>query len=309
MKLMRNSSSSIGSAGMTSHPTEVGIVGLGLLGSALAGRLAARGFRVAGYDLRAERREAMAALGTIAVVATAAGVLSRCELVLLSLPTHHEVRGVLTENVDQLRGGQIIVDTTTGDPASSVVMARELAARNVAYLDGTISGNSDQARAGDVVWMIGGDRAALDRCAGVLRELGREVFHTGPPGSGAKMKLVTNLVLGLNRAALAEGLAFAEVLGLDPAEALRVLRAGAAYSRIMDTKGEKMVSGDFAPQAKLSQHLKDVRLIRAAGAEQGMDLPLSATHEAILEHALALGLGELDNSALIEALRRRSGTP
>jgi 3-hydroxyisobutyrate dehydrogenase-like beta-hydroxyacid dehydrogenase len=123
------------------------------------------------------------------------------------------------------------------------------------------------------------------------------------------MKLVSNLVLGLNRAALAEGLAFAEALGLAAAAALRVLRASAAYSRIMDAKGEKMVSGDFSPQARLSQHLKDVRLIRAAGAERGMDLPLSAAHEAILERAEALGLGDLDNSALIEALRRRSGTP
>jgi 3-hydroxyisobutyrate dehydrogenase-like beta-hydroxyacid dehydrogenase len=294
---------------MTSHPTEVGIVGLGLMGSALAQRLVARGFRVVGYDIRLERREMLATLSGVAVMASAADVLSRCQFVLLSLPTHHEVRAVLTESAGQLHEGQIIVDTTTGDPASSVVVARELAARNVAYLDGTISGSSEQARAGDVVWMIGSERAALDRCASVLRELGREVFHTGPPGSGAKMKLVSNLVLGLNRAALAEGLAFAEILGLDAAAALRVLRASAAYSRIMDAKGEKMVSGDYSPQAKLSQHLKDVRLIRAAGAEMGMDLPLSATHEGILERAEAQGLGDLDNSALIEALRRRSGTP
>jgi 3-hydroxyisobutyrate dehydrogenase-like beta-hydroxyacid dehydrogenase len=123
------------------------------------------------------------------------------------------------------------------------------------------------------------------------------------------MKLVTNLVLGLNRAALAEGLAFAESLGLDAAASLRVLRSSAAYSRVMDTKGEKMVQGEYTPQARLSQHLKDVRLIRAAGTSAGAELPLSAAHKALLERAVEMGLGDLDNSAVIEAVRRLRRTP
>ena len=118
------------------------------------------------------------------------------------------------------------------------------------------------------------------------------------------MKLVTNLVLGLNRAALAEGLAFGEALGLDAATVLSVLQESMAYSRIMDTKGLKMVSSDFTPEARLSQHLKDVRLIRAAAVGAGLELPLSAEHEAWLERAEAQGLGSFDNSALIEVLRR-----
>lgn len=118
------------------------------------------------------------------------------------------------------------------------------------------------------------------------------------------MKLVTNLVLGLNRAALAEGLAFAESLGLDPAMALAVLRESMAYSRIMDTKGPKMVARNFTPEARLSQHLKDVRLIREAAARVGRSLPLSTEHQRLLELAESLGLGDHDNSAILDAIRQ-----
>jgi 3-hydroxyisobutyrate dehydrogenase-like beta-hydroxyacid dehydrogenase len=115
------------------------------------------------------------------------------------------------------------------------------------------------------------------------------------------MKLVFNLVLGLNRAALAEGLAFANACGLDPAEALRVLRSGVAYSRVMETKGPKMVGHDFRPQARLSQHLKDVRLILAEARRAGAAVPLSELHRALLERLEAAGLGDADNAAIIRA--------
>jgi 3-hydroxyisobutyrate dehydrogenase-like beta-hydroxyacid dehydrogenase len=111
-------------------------------------------------------------------------------------------------------------------------------------------------------------------------------------------------VLGLNRAALAEGVLFAEAIGVPAESALEALKAGAAYSRAMDVKGRKMIEGDFRPQAKLSQHLKDVRLILESAARARLALPLSEAHRGLLERAEALGLGELDNSAVLEALRR-----
>ena len=117
------------------------------------------------------------------------------------------------------------------------------------------------------------------------------------------MKLVTNLVLGLNRAALAEGLALGEAIGLDPEMTLRVMRRSPAYSRIMDVKGEKMIRSEFSPDARLSQHLKDVRLMLELGERAGLPMTLSAAHRAALEQAEADGLGALDNSALIQVLR------
>jgi 3-hydroxyisobutyrate dehydrogenase-like beta-hydroxyacid dehydrogenase len=121
------------------------------------------------------------------------------------------------------------------------------------------------------------------------------------------MKLVTNLVLGLNRAALAEGLAFAGALGLDAGRALALLRDSAAHSRVMDGKGEKMVRGDFEPQARLAQHLRDVRLILAESEAAGLPLPLSLAHRRLLEAAEAAGYGPLDNSAVIRAYDRSGG--
>ena len=115
------------------------------------------------------------------------------------------------------------------------------------------------------------------------------------------MTLVFNLVLGLNRAVLAESLEFAARYGLSSGQALEILKAGSTYSRVMDSKGPKMLARDFTPEARLSQHLKDVRLILAAGQSCGAKLPLSELHGQLLAEAERLGFGTADNSAIIES--------
>lgn len=269
---------------MTSSPDRLGIIGMGLMGSAVMKRTGA----ACGWDLDATR----------CVNATTANeVFGRCEVVFLCLPHSGIVREVLRGAV--LKSGLIVIDTTTGDPAEMAALGAELAAQGIHYLDATISGSSAQLAASDVLVMAGGDAAVFERCRDLFAKIGRDAVHTGPCGSGAKMKLVTNLVLGLNRAALAEGLVLADELGVEGKQALDVLRRSMAYSRIMDTKGEKMLARDFTPQAKLSQHLKDVRLMLAASS---IPLPLSETHRELLEKAEALGFGDADNSAVIEAI-------
>ena len=279
----------------------VGLIGLGLMGTALAARLRAAGWNVLGFDLQPAGGEYLRELGG-EVAADAGDVLSACDLVLISVTDHHAVQSLFDMHSATLRPGQTIVDTTTGSPESAVRMAGQLAGRDVVYLDATISGSSAQLRAGDVLWMVGGDRKAFDHCAEIWRCLARETVYTGPTGSGSKMKLVTNLVLGLNRAALAEGLVLGQSLGLDAVQTLAVLRASAAYSRTMDSKGEKMIHADFAPVARLSQHLKDVRLMLAEAAAAGATLPFSQTHVTLLEAAEAQGLGSLDNSAIYKVI-------
>ena len=295
---------------LPSHPPtpgDVGLIGIGLLGTELAQRLLKAGFVVHGFDLDVQRRAVFAESGG-SVAITAADVFTRCGRVLLSLPSHREVEALLAANLSHLQRGQIILDTTTGDPATSAKLAADLAARGVAYLDATVSGSSAQVRDGAGVMMVGGDRAAFERCADLFAAMAAAHFHTGVAGTGAKMKLATNLVLGLNRAALAEGLAFARALSLDPGQTLAILQRGAAYSRIMDAKGDKMIRGDYAPEARLSQHLKDVRLIVDAGAAAGLPMPLSRTHREILEAAEAAGLGGLDNSAIIKVLSAQANS-
>lgn len=150
--------------------------------------------------------------------------------------------------------------------------------------------------------MVGGPTTAFNGCQELFAAFAARTIRTGITGSAARMKLVTNLVLGLNRAALAEGLVFARALKLDDKQTLEILRASMAYSRIMDAKGKKMLRADFKPQARLSQHLKDVRLMLAAAAKAHIKLPLSETHRKILTKAEALGLGQLDNSAIIRVI-------
>ena len=267
--------------------TNLGIIGLGLMGQALVEKLRQAGFGVVGYDREPSR----------CIDATRAeDVITRCERILVSLPDSYVVRDVLRPL--PLRAGQIILDTSTGNPEHAASLGEELGRRGVIYLDATISGSSAQVLRREVTAMVGGDEDAFRQCVDIFACFASDTLHTGVCGTGAKMKLVTNLVLGLNRAALAEGLAFAREIGLTPEKSLEALTRGMAYSRIMDTKGPKMIARDFSLQARLSQHLKDVRLILAASAKE---LPLSKAHRELLEKAEALGCGDLDNSAILRA--------
>lgn len=287
---------------MTEKSQPIGVIGLGLMGTAITERLLERGFPAYVWNRTRSKAETLLARGAV----WSDDPLAECERVIVSLYSSDVVAEVLTPRLDGVRAGQIVVDTTTGDPEQSVVWEKQLGDRGAHYLDAPISGSSEQTRRGEATVIVGGDRAAFSACEDLWPVLGGHVFHVGGSGSAAKTKLVGNLVLGLNRAALAEGLALAEVLGLDPRGVLPVLQASAAYSRQMDTKGLKMIERDFVAQAKLSQHLKDVWLILRAAAGHGLKLQLTDAHRQLLERAEAMGLGELDNSAIIEAVRSRT---
>ena len=276
--------------------TTVGVVGLGLMGGALADRLRTA-HHVVGFDLRPECRDKLKP-GEIAPSARA--VFTTARVVVLSLPDSAAVAAVLAAAADLLTGATV-VDTTTGDPDASAEAGARLAAAGAEYLDATLTGSSREAAAGELVVTAGGRLEAFRASEDLFRLFARRWFHVGPWGSGARAKLAVNLVLGLNRAALAEGLGFARRCGLDPAALLDVLRSGAAYSRVMDTKGPKMLAGDFAPEARLAQHLKDVRLVLAQGEQAGARLPLSTVHAALLAELAAGGFGDLDNCSVIRA--------
>ncbi len=149
--------------------------------------------------------------------------------------------------------------------------------------------------------MVGGSAEGFRLARPLLESFAKKIFHVGPCGSGSRMKLVVNLAIGLNRAVLAEALSFARKQNLDAGQVLETLKAGPSYSAAMDVKGEKMLRQQFEPQARLSQHLKDVRLILAQGRKVGARVPLSELHRKLLERAEELGYGPSDNSAVIKA--------
>jgi 3-hydroxyisobutyrate dehydrogenase-like beta-hydroxyacid dehydrogenase len=282
------------------HPSKVGLIGLGLVGSALAERFLGAGLAVIGYDLDSTRRDELRARGG-AVADSALEVARTAPRIVLSLPDSTVVHEVIESMHAALAPGTIIIDTTTGDPEPTAALGAALAEGGIAYIDATIAGSSVQVRSGAVIVMAGGDPEAITACGDLFAAFATQAFPVGPCGSGSQMKLIVNLVMGLNRAVLAEGLGLAHACGVDPAAALEVLRAGPAYSRMMDIKGAKMIAGDFTPQARLAQHLKDVRLILKMGQGSGARLPLTALHHDLLARLATEGYHDADNSAIIRA--------
>ena len=283
----------------------LGLIGLGLVGSALFERFTQAGFSVCGFDTNAETLALLAARG-LQPCASPRAVSARARRTVLSLPNSAIVATVVEGDnglLESAQTGDLIVDTTTADPLASAALAQRLHDRALHFVDATILGSSQQVHAGDALVMAGGNHDAFTSCSDLFAAFAHKSFYMGANGKGAEAKLIVNLVLGLNRLVLAEGLVLGERAGIDGNTLLDVLREGAAYSRVMDHKGEKMLSGDFSPQAKFAQHLKDVGLILEMGERTDAPLPLSTLHAHILQRGVEAGLGEMDNAAVIEALR------
>lgn len=290
-----------------SQTPTVGIVGLGLLGSAIAEVLIEQGFQVVGFDIDPDKRSGMRERGVWSAD-SAAHVAEAAKRIVLSLPDTTAVLEAIEGAEGICSSGsmpQYIVDTTTGDPDETIALAGRLKDRGIAFIDASVSGSSQQMRDDDVVLMVGGQEDAVEACRDILNAMSEKVFHLGGPGSGSRAKLAGNLILGLNRAALAEGLVFAERLGVDLEKLLEVLKVSPAYSAAMDSKGGKMLRGEFTPQSRIRQHRKDVSLILKYAQQTGQELPLSKVHMDLLDKAIEAGDGDLDNAAVIKEIRRR----
>jgi 3-hydroxyisobutyrate dehydrogenase-like beta-hydroxyacid dehydrogenase len=280
----------------------LGLVGLGLVGKALARRLTAAGYRVVGRDPDRQAGEAARAIG-VEVVEEVSSVAERCNVVFLSLPNSAVVDQVLWGR-SGLSGscapGAVVIDTTTADPKETVRHCHRLAGQQVRFVDCPLVGSSQEIGDGQRVAIVG-DREESAEYAPLVRTFAKQVFFLGAIGRGHTAKLVVNLVLGLNRIVLSEGLGLAQRSDLDLAQTLEILKASAAYSEVMETQGQVMLARDFSrPVARLAQHAKDVGLILELAAEKGARVPLSRLHDALLQEAIAAHWGALDNSAVVK---------
>ena len=285
----------------------IGLIGLGLVGSAMAERLKADGFNVVGFDIDQAKCEQLEQLGGV-TVNNPAQVAEQVDRIILSLPDTDAVMQVVEGPGGIMEAKKLpgyIIDTTTGEPDKTAALVQRLSGRDVYFLDAPFSGSSRQVRDKEVVFMVGGEKAAYENCMDIFESLGAKVFYLGASGNGSRAKLAGNLILGLNRLALAEGLVFAAKLGLEPRAFLELLKVTPAYSAAMDVKGKKMLEGDFTPQARLRQHHKDVSIILKYAKNLEQELPLSKVHLDVLEKAIVAGDGELDNSAVIREIERR----
>ena len=280
----------------------IGFVGLGLMGNAMVRNLLSAGFMVTGFDIDRAKIDAAAAMGA-AGCSDPATLSEKADVIMLSLPNSHVVNAVVKGSLklfEKGRKGLILIDTTTADPILSTELAEKLGSQGIEMLDATISGTSKMCAEKDITFMVGGSRDAYQSCEPIFTALGCKCYYLGKNGSGALMKLIVNLVLGLNRMVLAEGLALGKKAGMDLPMLLEVLKNSAAYSRAMDMKGSKMIEQDFLPpEGKLAFHLKDVRLMLDLAGRLNFPLPLSSLHAQALASQVAKDRGEWDNSAII----------
>jgi 3-hydroxyisobutyrate dehydrogenase-like beta-hydroxyacid dehydrogenase len=291
----------------------VGLVGIGLMGMAFAHRLRGAGLPVVGFDVDPARLDRLAAIGG-EKAASAGEVARRCAITLVVVFSADQADAVIGEIAAALRSAseakpRTLILSITCDPDRTVALAQRAAAGGLRFIEAPVSGTSDQVLHGDGVGLLGGDVPDDADLAAILDALMPRRFHVGKIGDGAKAKLAVNLILNINRLALAEGLVLAERMGLDPKTFFDVARGSAAYSQVMDTKGGKMVSRDFTPHGRASQALKDVRLMLAKAARAGQQLPGCEVAAAVLESCVRHGEGEKDSTVVVEDIRRRVAAP
>jgi 3-hydroxyisobutyrate dehydrogenase-like beta-hydroxyacid dehydrogenase len=282
----------------------VGIIGLGLMGTALSERLLDAKIEAIGFDIKGARCEKLKAAGG-AIAASVRELAGRCRTVLVAVYSGEQVE-VLFGDIEKGAGPArpIVICTTTCGPEEISRLDLRAASAGIPLVEAPISGTSAEMRAGTATALLAGETNTLESVSTLLDILCPRSVHVGAIGDASRTKLAINLILQNNRAALAEGIAFAERLGLDGRAFLAAARESAAYSRVMETKGRKMLTRDYEPQSHLAQTLKDAELILGEAGRRGLRLPMTATQADLLRAAIALEGPDSDSAAVIEAIRR-----
>ena len=290
----------------------IGIVGLGLMGTAMSRKLMQEGHRVRGFDIDQSRLDALAENGG-APAGSAAEAAEDAQFVIISLLYSHVVRETCLGDggiASVARDGLIIIDTSTASPDDSEKLGKDLRKKNIGFLDASLSGSRNNVLDGQIVSVVGGEESDFEAAKPILAEFARSIHHMGPNGAGARTKLVINLVLGLTRLALSEGLVLGMKSGLEMEGLLEVLKDSAAYSKAMDQRGPRMIHADYDnPLSRIKQHHKDVRLMLEQGQKLGSPMLLSTVHQQVLQAAELGGLADADTAAIIEVFRRMAGIP
>jgi 3-hydroxyisobutyrate dehydrogenase-like beta-hydroxyacid dehydrogenase len=276
----------------------VGMVGLGIMGSAMAANLIDAGFRVVGHDLLpARRRDHRRAGGQVAP--SARDVAGRSPIVISSLPSPDALLAVAHEIAAAPSRPRIVVETSTLPIAVKEEARRLLRARGTTLLDCPLSGTGAQARAKDLVVYASGERAACRQAAPVLEGFSRAHYYVGPFGAGSKTKFVANLLVAIHNVAAAEALVLARKAGLDPALTLKVIADGAGASRMLQVRGPMMVKRDYSNATmKLDVWQKDMTVIAEFARAIGCPTPLFSASAPFYLAALAMRPADEDTGAV-----------
>jgi putative dehydrogenase len=294
---------------MVDTTSTIGMVGLGIMGSAMSGNLLASGFEVVGYDPVSDKVQALVGNGGQAA-ASEREVAERADVVVISVASFAALRAVVRP--DGLPAGAhegLVVAETGTMPLALKEEARDaLAQVDVTLLDCTLSGTGAQAAVGDLVVYGSGDREAFDRARPVFDAIGRSVHYLGEFGMGSKMKYIANLLVGIHNLSTAEAFVLGRKAGIDPQQLYDVISDGVGSSRIFDVRGPMMVEGKYSPpSATVRMFMKDLAVISEFAAQVGAPTPLFSAAAAYYNAAMGQGLSEEDPAVLCAVLEGMSG--
>jgi len=287
----------------------IGIVGVGLLGSAVASRLLARGFEVTGHDTRPEQVTALAASG-LRAAKSAADAAAGADVVITILTTPAVVEAVWLGADGLLEAAPktaVLMQMSTISPELSRRLGEAAASRGFRFLEVPISGTSTVVMRGGGTMFVGGDAALAETCRPVCDAIAAKTVYVGGVGDASVAKLAANLIGGMSAIALAEALVLGAKSGVEPARLLAALREAPVRNGTMDTRGPLMVSHSFPPHIRLDLYLKDFGLMLEEGKRLGMPLPLTSVAHQLCTAASAAGHGGEDLAAVITTLEYLAG--
>jgi 3-hydroxyisobutyrate dehydrogenase len=275
------------------------------MGVGMAKNLIKAGFSLTVYNRTRAKAEPLAAEGA-RIADTPADAARDADVIISMLSDDNACRSAWTGEDGALNGvkaGAVLVESSTVTPEWIAELAALAAEHKVDLLDAPVTGSRVQADAGQLIFLTGGDAAALERARPVLAAMSKEIVLLGPSGSGARMKLINNFLCGVQVASLAEGLAWIERSGLDREQALKVLKAGAPGSPLLAGVSDRMVAATYEVNFLLPLMGKDLHYAHRDAASLGIDLRTAKIAEARFAEAAELGFSDKDMSAVIEPLR------
>ncbi|MBL8529432.1 MAG: 2-hydroxy-3-oxopropionate reductase [Burkholderiales bacterium] len=283
--------------------SKVGFIGLGIMGTPMAGHLIKGGHEVYLHTIGNVPAELTTAGGR--ACASSKEVAEKSDIVITMVPDTPDVGAALFgENgvAAGLSKGKVVVDMSSISPVETKEYAKKINALGCDYLDAPVSGGDVGAKNATLSIMVGGPQAAFDRVKPVFELMGKNITLVGGNGDGQTCKVANQIVVALTIGAVAEGLLFAAKAGADPAKVRQALLGGLATSRILDILGERMIKRTFDPGFRIALHQKDLNLALSAARSLGLALPATATAQQLFSACVANGGAAWDHSALVRAL-------
>ena len=282
----------------------IGIIGLGIMGSAMARNLAKAGFEVHGFDVSSAALRTLRRAGGKAA-ASARDVLERAPVCMTSLPSAAALHSVCSEVEGK---GAVIAETSTLPIEDKEAARKALAKKGITLLDCPLSGTGAQARTKDLVVLGSGDRKAFNRLKPFLPGFSRSHYYLGEFGNGSRMKFVANLLVAIHNVSAAEAFTLGMRAGLDPATLFKVIADGAGSSRMFQVRGPQMVAGRYDDATmKVEVWQKDMKVIGEFAAKLGVATPLFSASGPIYNAAMAQGFAKEDTASVCAVLERMSG--